>query len=75
MSKVICIAGDISQQNIGLSISDQKRLIENVNVVFHAAATVRFDENIKNATILNTLGSQRLWDICCRMIKLKVHTI
>lgn len=42
-------------------------LKENVNIVFHSAATVRFDQSIKEAVNLNTLGSMRLWDLCSQM--------
>lgn len=46
-------------------------LKENVNIVFHSAATVRFDQGIKEAVNLNTLGSKRLWDLCVEMHNLK----
>jgi thioester reductase-like protein len=32
---------------MGISADDEKKLIENVNIVFHSAATVRFDEPLK----------------------------
>lgn len=43
----------------------------NVNIVFHSAATVRFDQSIKEAVNLNTLGSKRLWDLCSEMQSLR----
>lgn len=46
-------------------------LKENVNIVFHSAATVRFDQSIKEAVNLNTLGSKRLWDLCAQMQNLR----
>lgn len=67
LQKIIFIAGDISQANIGVSSSDLEMLKENVNIVFHSAATVRFDQSIKDAVNLNTLGSMRLWDLCSQM--------
>lgn len=51
--------------------SDLKLLKETVNIVFHSAATVRFDQGIKEAVTLNTLGSKRLWDLCLEMPNLK----
>lgn len=71
LHKIIFIAGDISKPNIGLNKSDLKMLKETVNIVFHSAATVRFDQSIKEAVILNTLGSKRLWDLCSEMQNLK----
>lgn len=65
------IAGDISKANIGVSNSDLQILKECVNIVFHSAATVRFDQGIKEAVNLNTLGSKRLWDLCSQMRNLR----
>lgn len=71
LKKVVFIAGDISKPNIGLNVEDLMLLKENVNIVFHSAATVRFDQSIKEAANLNTLGSKRLWDLCSEMKNLK----
>lgn len=46
-SKLEAIEGDILDPNMGISPEDDKKLVENVNVVFHSAATVRFDEPLK----------------------------
>lgn len=32
---------------MGISEEDEKKIIDNVNIVFHSAATVRFDEPLK----------------------------
>lgn len=71
LQKMIFIAGDIAKPNIGLSNDDLIMLKENVNIVFHSAATVRFDQSIKEAANMNTLGSKRLWDLCSEMKNLK----
>lgn len=65
------IAGDISKANIGVSNADLSLLKETVNIVFHSAATVRFDQSIKEAVKLNALGSKRLWDLCSEMQNLR----
>ncbi len=46
-SKLEAIEGDILEPNLGISPEDEKKLVENVNIVFHSAATVRFDEPLK----------------------------
>lgn len=71
LNKIVPISGDISRPNIGLSKENLQLLKENVSIVFHSAATVRFDQSIKEAVILNTLGSKRLWDLCVEMKNLK----
>ena len=46
-SKVVPVMGDIAEENLGLSEEDWEMLQENIEIVFHSAATVRFDEDLK----------------------------
>lgn len=72
MHKLIGVSGDISQPLIGLADAERQRLLDTVDIVFHSAATVRFDQPLKEAANLNTLGSQRLFELCTGMKRLKV---
>lgn len=45
--KIVPVEGDIAEENLGISDEDWKTLQEGVEVVFHSAATVRFDEDLK----------------------------
>ena len=45
--KVIAVNSDLTQPDLDLSKEDQSLLTENINVVFHCAATVRFNEPLK----------------------------
>lgn len=47
LRKVIAISGDITYPDLGISQVDLRTLKENVSVVFHSAATIRFDEPLK----------------------------
>ncbi|XP_050300489.1 putative fatty acyl-CoA reductase CG5065 [Anthonomus grandis grandis] len=69
--KVKAIPGDVGLPNLGLSDEDRNFLIENINIVFHSAATVKFNEDLKTAIILNTLGTKRLLELCEKMMHLK----
>ncbi|XP_045465613.1 fatty acyl-CoA reductase wat-like [Harmonia axyridis] len=51
--KVVPIEGDCCLPELGISEQDQQTLIQKVNIVFHAAATVRFDEKIGTAVSIN----------------------
>lgn len=68
------VSGDIVQDELGLSDQDRQRLMDEVNIVFHVAATVRFNESLKDAANLNTLGTQRVMELCAKMKSLKVST-
>lgn len=63
-SKIVPVEGDIAKENLGLSQEDWEMLQENVEIVFHSAATVRFDEDLKDAMSLNLYGTQNMIKLC-----------
>lgn len=71
-SKVVCINGDVSDPGLGLSLDDKDKLCSDVTIVFHSAATVKFNETLRTAVTLNTLGTKRVIDLCRSMQNLKV---
>lgn len=75
LQKLICVSGDMSLPQLGISEDDLQRLHREVNIVIHAAATVRFDEPIHVAVNMNTLGTQQIMQMCKEMKQLKVSTL
>ncbi|XP_049296161.1 putative fatty acyl-CoA reductase CG5065 [Anopheles funestus] len=71
LTKLVCVGGDISLPLLGLSESDRRTLLERVHVVFHVAATVRFNEALVEAAILNTIGTKQLLELCTGMRQLQ----
>lgn len=69
--KLIPIEGDFSKPNMGISSIDIQTLLDNVNIIFHSAATVRFDEDIKSAIEINIYATRELLKLCRKMINLK----
>lgn len=57
---------------MGLSIDDQTNLVNEVEIVFHAAADVRFDESLKEATEINIRGTRDIMLLSQRMVNLNV---
>ncbi|XP_066251790.1 fatty acyl-CoA reductase wat-like isoform X2 [Euwallacea similis] len=70
--KIVAIAGDCTMPGLGLSIEDRKRLIDEVNIVFHVAATVRFDEKLANAVAINVRAPRDMLRLAKEMCNLKV---
>lgn len=72
---VTAISGDVILPGLGLSPEDRKMLIENVNIVYHGAATVRFDEMLKKAVLLNTRGTKQMIELAKEMkhLNLFIH--
>lgn len=67
LEKVMALAGDLAQPDLGLSASDRATLVDNVSVVFHAGATVKFEEPLRDAFELNVFGTKRVLDLCKQM--------
>lgn len=71
VTKIKIIDGDLEQPSLGLSSDDRDWLIENVNFIFHCAATVRFNETLQKATKINILGTNNVLDLASMMKNLK----
>ncbi|KAF7404779.1 hypothetical protein HZH66_003685 [Vespula vulgaris] len=69
--KLIAISGDIGEDNLGLSNEDRSQLIENVQIVVHSAATLDFEVSLKNAVLINLLGTRRVIQLCQEIKNLK----
>lgn len=70
--KVQAIAGDVSAPDLGLSKDDRQKLIDEVEFVFHCAATIRFDEPLRSAVLLNVRGTKLMLDLAKEMKQLVV---
>lgn len=71
MEKLVVVNGDCEKPNLGLSDEFLKVLKNEINCVFHCAATVRFDEHIRKATYINVRGVMDLLKIAKEMRCLK----
>ncbi|GMS86918.1 hypothetical protein PENTCL1PPCAC_9093, partial [Pristionchus entomophagus] len=71
LAKVVPVEGDIVNDDLGLEAEDLQRVLEETSVVMHCAATIRFNDTLRNAIELNIKGVQRMISICKRMKKLE----
>ncbi|KAI4498794.1 hypothetical protein M0802_005969 [Mischocyttarus mexicanus] len=69
--RIVAIEGDCSLPNLGISMIDRAKLIREVSIVFHVAATVRFNEKIKSAIAINVRSLKDLISLSKEMPKLK----
>ncbi|XP_046615044.1 fatty acyl-CoA reductase wat-like isoform X1 [Neodiprion virginianus] len=69
--KIVVVSGDCSLPNLGLYNDDRDLLIREASIVFHVAATVRFDEQLKYAVAINVNGTKEVLDMCRSMYNLK----
>lgn len=63
LDKLIAVSGDMTMKGLAIKSEDIKLIINTVNIVFHCAASVRFDESLQTAVILNTRGTQEIIEI------------
>ena len=70
--KLTPVAGDITLAGLGISAPDVAMLCDNVNVVFHSAATIKFNEDLKSAVEMNLRGTKRMLDLARQMRRLEV---
>ncbi|KAL9881337.1 fatty acyl-CoA reductase wat-like [Glossina fuscipes fuscipes] len=68
--KIHAIAGDCRELGLSISSEDLKR-IENVTIIFHSAANVRFDNPLKESIFVNLRGTHEVLKIAETMTKLK----
>ena len=71
LHKLEPINGDVTELNLGLSAVDTFRMT-NVSIIFHSAASVRFDDPLKYAVFMNTRGTRELINFAEKLENIKV---
>ncbi|XP_056595671.1 fatty acyl-CoA reductase 1 isoform X1 [Triplophysa dalaica] len=70
--KIVAVNSDLTQPEMDLSKDDQETLTSCINIVFHCAATIRFNEPLKDAMQLNVLATQKMVRLAQRIKHLEV---
>ncbi|XP_022905308.1 fatty acyl-CoA reductase wat-like [Onthophagus taurus] len=70
-NKIIPVQGDCTLAGLGLSLNDRNMLINNINIVFHVAATVNFDEKLRLAYSINVKGTESVLNLSKQAENLK----
>ncbi|XP_026464679.1 fatty acyl-CoA reductase wat-like, partial [Ctenocephalides felis] len=69
--KIIGINGDCSIVGLGLNEKDRKMICSKVSICIHSAATVRFDEEMKEAVAINVQGTKEIILLCKEMLNIQ----
>lgn len=67
MEKLHPIRGDLTKLRLGLEENDRNILISDVNVIFHSGASVKFDDNLNDAIIMNVRGTREMLNLSKNM--------
>lgn len=71
LDRVIGIGGDVCALGLGMSAESIERMSA-VSVVFHSAASVRFDDPLHQAVLMNTRGTRELLQFAERLTGIRV---
>lgn len=72
VDKVEAVTGDVSLPDLGMSTKDREKIISEAEIIFHCAATIRFDEVLKKAVLLNVRGTKLMLELAKQCKKLLV---
>lgn len=72
--KIVPIQGDLIVEDLGISPEDQERIINDVDIIINSAASVNFDDPLKDALNINYFGAQRLLLLAKKCKNLKIFT-
>ncbi|XP_006570570.1 uncharacterized protein LOC412986 isoform X1 [Apis mellifera] len=71
MKKIVTLNGDVSGENLGLTKEQSEMLMDEIDIVFHFAATLKLEAKLKDAIEMNTVGTKRVLELAKKMKKLK----
>lgn len=60
---MIAVVGELSEENFGLEDGVLQEIRSSVQVIFHSAATIKFNEDLKHAILINVLGTKRTLEL------------
>lgn len=69
LDKIVAIPGDVNLPFLGIS-EESIKLMQNVSIIIHSAATVRFDEPLRTAIRMNVMGPYEAIKLGMRLTKL-----
>ncbi|PSN36708.1 Fatty acyl-CoA reductase 1 [Blattella germanica] len=72
MKKLVAVECDITKPSLALSKEQKHKLVSEINIVFHLAASLRLEDGMKPSITNNTLTTKHILDFCSEMMQLKV---
>lgn len=63
LNKIILVQGDVTYESLGLSRDDLTNICQNVSIIFHSAACIRFNEPLKSACKIHIEGTKEVLNV------------
>lgn len=71
LSKLVAINSDLAEARLGLNDDDFKLLAERVSIIFHVAASVKFEAPLEINMRHNVVATKELLELACNFDKLQ----
>ncbi|XP_059611063.1 putative fatty acyl-CoA reductase CG8303 [Phlebotomus argentipes] len=71
--KIVPVVGELTAENLDFSSSVLHDITKNVNIIFHSAATIKFNSQLKTAIDINVLGTLRTIELAKRLDNLAAY--
>lgn len=75
LNKIQLFEGDLEAPQLGMNASNRKLIADNVSIVFHSAADVRFDRPLRIAYDINIGGTKRMLNFATEFKHLDVSNL
>lgn len=72
MNRVTVVEGNLHELDIGISAEDRSLIVQNVQIVVHSGADVRFDETLQNLLLVNLRGTREVMRLAEQIVNLEV---
>lgn len=72
VNKIFALQGDILQPNLGISEEFISKLNQEVDIVFHSAASIKFNEALKVSSRIHVSGTNNVIELASNFSKLQV---
>jgi thioester reductase-like protein len=75
MRTVVPVEGDITKEGVGLSAEMRHQIVQDVNIIMNVAASVDFNEFLKDSLKINYFGCLRMLELAkeCRSLNVHLH--
>lgn len=74
LQKIVPVFGDITETDCGLNVEHLKRVLDETELVFHMAASLKLEATLKPNIQMNVVGTKHVIEMCKRMKNLLLLT-
>ncbi|KAG5684378.1 hypothetical protein PVAND_013613 [Polypedilum vanderplanki] len=72
MKKIFIVSGEITEPNLGMSKENLQYVIDNTNIIFHLAASLKLEATVRPNICMNLIATKEVLDIAKNVKKLAV---